>query len=61
MRMYFNHFRIMHVRVDNHDLCLSCENKEICPLINALRDDLAIIRHKKVTIDDCRLYRKKRA
>lgn len=60
MRMHFNPFRIMQVRVENFDLCISCENMEICPLINALRDDLAVIRHKSIRIDDCCLYKKEK-
>jgi len=56
--MYFSQFRIMQVRPDKHDLCLNCENMEICPLINALRDDLAVIRHKKIRIDDLQILQR---
>lgn len=59
MRMEFNQFRIMQVHVDNLDLCNDCKNIEKCPLICTLEDDLAVLRHERIKISECGLYKKR--
>jgi hypothetical protein len=59
MRMEFNVYRIMRVYSDERDLCRDCENFGKCPLIRALKDDLAVIRHESVSIEKCKFYQKR--
>ena len=59
MRMEFNEYRVMRVHVNELDLCIDCKNIGQCPLIRALKDDIAVIRHEVVKIEKCRLYKKR--
>lgn len=48
------------VFVKDSDNCYTCINKNKCPLIMALQNEVAILRYDYIDVEACDMYRQKR-
>jgi hypothetical protein len=46
------------VHTNFYDLCFNCKNVHKCPLVNALSNELVLIRYSELLVDECELYKK---
>jgi hypothetical protein len=47
------------VRAFESDMCITCDNVSICPLLGAIVTEVAIFRYEDVIVQDCGLYKRK--
>jgi hypothetical protein len=60
MKLEFTQLRVMKVHLESLDLCCDCSKRTVCPLIDKLRDKIAVLTHESIIIDECVLYSKRR-
>ena len=59
MRAAVNKAGKIDIFADKQDICFDCEIKSDCPLIEALRAEIVILRYEDVDISRCGLFRKR--
>lgn len=58
MRVNVNKYGGIDVFTDKNDLCYSCLNKTECPLVEALRAEIVILRFEEIDVTKCALLKK---
>lgn len=59
MRVRINRLGCTEVLVDMHDNCFYCEYKNLCPFINAAKEEMIVLRYEVVTVQNCKLFKMK--
>lgn len=42
---------------EHEDVCIRCSNVEDCPLISALKQEIAVLRYEGISVHNCALFK----